>query len=100
MLLTIRSAGIIQSVLDYYLVTDTGKLVFDGSGTWLWVEQLEVSNGANGRWVIRECIRRLAEAIPQAQGAYWVRKGKTGTTIKQYTRERLVRLAMREGVRV
>ena len=83
--------GRIDGAIDYYLVNDRNEVVLNGQGRWVWVEQLMVSTGADGKAIIREFIDDIARAFPQAVGAYWYRKNKTGERVHRFTRRRLVR---------
>ena len=91
MLYVLRNAtDQIEAAIDYYLVDDLGRVTLDGSGRWVWVQQLEVSAGANGRRCIRAFIQAIARAIPHAQGAYWIRQDK-GHRVVQFSRTQLVK---------
>lgn len=59
-------------------------------GKWVWIEQLEVS-GEAGRYIIHQLIQAIAEQMPKAEGAYWVRRNKTGSRIHWFSRTKLLR---------
>ena len=91
MMYVLRDAqGHLQASIDYYLVNDQGQVTFDGTGQWVWVQQLDLDPTTNGHACIRTFIDHIAEAIPQAVGAYWFRKDKTGMTPHTFTRTQLV----------
>jgi len=91
MLYVLRNAtDQIEAAIDYYLVDDHGQVTLDGSGRWVWVQQLDVSAGASGRRCMRAFIQAIAKAIPHAQGAYWIRHDK-GNRCYQFSRTQLVK---------
>ena len=83
----------IAAAIDYYLVNDEGQIVFDGQGSHIWVEQIEVSAGVDGRACIAEFIQRITQAIPQAVDGYWYRKVRSDTHVYRFSRQRLLRRA-------
>jgi len=99
MLTTIRSnSGIILASCEWWLSNDLGQQDWK-QGRWVWVEQLELSEGVHSVNIVKQLIQRIAKialwANPQAIGAYWVRRDKTEPTkLHHFTKKQLL-----EGVR-
>ena len=80
MLTTIRSnSGIILASCEWWLANDLGQQDWK-QGRWVWVEQLELSEGVHSVNAISQLIDKIAgialENNPQAIGAYWIRRDK------------------------
>lgn len=56
----------------------------------VWVNQLETNSGIHPS-VIRQLCSAIADAAPQAKGAYWERRDKTGHQLHAFRRDQLVK---------
>lgn len=87
-MLTLRDAqGQLEACCEFWRVNPDGTR--NEHGVYVWVHQIEVSEGVNLARVFYEIIRRIARSCPDAQGAYWQR-AKTDEKPHFYTRTRLL----------
>ena len=95
MLTTLRCPdGIILASCEWWLVNELGLQDWK-TGAYVWVEQIELSQGVKSRQVIQGMIQVIAQLVPQAKSGYWFRKDKTGTRPHEYARQRLVKEEVR-----
>ena len=96
MLTVIRDElGTLQAACDWLLVDAQGR--HDPlHGTYVWVEQLELSPNLHSAALIRQIVLQIASQVPWADAAYWVRRDHPGRIMQTYRRSQL----LREGVRV
>jgi hypothetical protein len=82
--------GNLRGCAEVQIVNDRGTL--DPNGTYLWIEQLEVSKGENGKECILDLMTRYTTYYPTLRWAYWVRRLKTGPKIHgPYSRSQIER---------
>lgn len=87
--LTLRDRqGRIDAFMVFHLVDGQGRL--DDHGHWVWIEQLETSEGTHSNHLIRQLIEEGSKCCPSAQYAYWRRRDTTGIQIHSFPRARLV----------
>ena len=90
MLTVIRdSVGHLLAALEWTPVNSQGQP--DNAGRWVWCNQLEISQGLNGRWTVQKLIEQVALQMPYALGAYWKRLDSTQDKVHWYTRSQLLR---------
>ena len=66
------------------------------TGRWVWVNQVELSQGVQSRMVWRDLIAIIALLAPSCIGAYWHRRDKTGRSLHPYTRTQLLTYVQKE----
>lgn len=94
MLTTLRTNGQIQLCCEWWLVNDLGTQDWT-HGKYVWVEQLEISKGYEGKSLITQLIEQIANTVPQAVGAYWLRRDKTGPQkLHAFRRKRLLEVTV------
>lgn len=87
--------GTLLAACDWLLVDVQGR--HDPlHGTFVWVEQLELSPNLESAELIRNVIHQIATQVPWATAAYWVRRDHPGRIMRIYRRSQL----LREGVQV
>lgn len=90
MLWTLRDeAGRLQAACEWQPVDEGGR--FNPEGRYVWIEQLEIAFGADGRTILRCLIADLAWQRPQALGAYWKRRDRSEERLHGYRRDQLTR---------
>lgn len=90
MLTTTRNAqGQLQSACDWWPVDELGR--WEPRGRWVFVNQLDISLGADSADCIRQTIAEIARLHPWAIGAYWERRDKVNSVYRSYRRNRLVK---------
>ena len=90
MLTVVRDAqGQLLVACEWWLVNDLGQQDW-GAGRYVWVEQMELTPGM-GRAALAGLIARIAALVPQAVGAYWVRRETTDQRLHAYRRNQLVK---------
>ena len=88
MLATIRDErGHLQAACDWWCVNIRGE--WDALGSWVYVNQLELSPGVNSARMIRLIIQDIASLVPWVVGAYWERADKTQEKLHSYSLSRL-----------
>jgi len=81
--------GNIDSACEWWCVDEQGT--WNPNGVYIWVNQLEVGKGIDGRHIITEVIRTIAKTCPWAKGAYWERREKDDDNrLHAFTRNRLL----------
>ena len=96
--------GRIIGVCEWWLVNQLGQQDYSSEGKWVWGEQIEFSKGCSPD-TFRRLIDQIAEVAlkinPQAIGAYWVRRDRTGMKLHNFSRHQLVRIhkLVRGGMR-
>lgn len=84
-------SGHLQLACEWWRVNQAGEQDWTATGTWVRVEQVEVSKGAPGRYWIRELIAHIAFLAPDAVGAFWERRDKRGQKrVHYFYRRRLL----------
>jgi hypothetical protein len=97
MLTVIRATnGQLEAVCEWTPVDDNG--IADVHGKWIFVHQLEMTQGVRRSEVIRAVIWQIATLMPHAMGAYWQRHDQTHERLHWYLRGQLVK--PRQEVRV
>lgn len=79
----------IQAVCDWWPVDAIGQ--WNPSGEYIWVEQLELAPGINGKQMIPRIIKDIATRTPWARFGYWERRDKVNCQPRTYTREQLLK---------
>ena len=79
----------LEALIDYYVVDENGQL--DANGQWVFVNQLELNPGVNGKKIIRQFIQQIQMLCPTANFGYWERRDKPKRNLRTYTRRQLVR---------
>lgn len=89
MLTVIRGEfGQLHAACEWWTVNEAG--LRDPHGRYVWVEQLELPT-VHPDDTVPAVIRDIAGRAPQAIGAYWVRRDKTGGQLHAFRRTRLLR---------
>ena len=97
MLTIIRDAdGRLQAACEWTPCRDDGTA--DAQGRWVFVHQLEITVGLRRHAIIRQIIEDIACLMPKAIGAYWQRHDRTHYRIHWYSRKRLLRGGMLDGI--
>lgn len=90
MLLVLRNEqGCLEAAMECQVVNAQGQL--DPKGKSVWVEQLELSQGVNGRKAMRYFIEMFAELLPWTTMAYWQRRDRCDGRIRYRSRAQLLR---------
>ena len=99
MLTVLRSPdGRLEAAVEWWLVNTLGLTDWQ-TGTHVWVEQLEVSEGVDSTYILKQIIVKIADMVPQAKSGYWYRLDRNKRP-HEYTRQQLVEYAHREEVGV
>ena len=75
--------------MNVLLVDELGQRSLDG--TYLYVEQLELSQGVKSRQVIHALIQQVAEMFPTAHWGYWERRDRPRKQLRIYSRTQLLK---------
>ena len=95
MLTVIRDEqGHLQAACEWTPVDQAGTP--SNTGTWVWVNQVELSQGLSSRMVWRDLIAVIALMAPACVGAYWHRRDKTNRWVHHYTRTQLLHMVQKE----
>ena len=87
-------SGCLEAAMEVRVVDRLGQMA--PAGTYLWIEQFEVSEGTEMKDVLARLIQQLDTLLPQIRQVYWVRRDKTGKRLHTYNRTRLVSWARKE----
>ena len=87
--------GRILAACEWFMRDTAGRI--DSNGTLVWLEQVELSQGADLRQVAAYLIAEIGMLKPEATGAYWVRRDKdNGRRPHGFTRSQLMRHILEE----
>ncbi len=94
MLLVVRDENNqIKGAIEILVVDRLGQL--DPKGQYAWIEQFELSKGANIKEVLAEIVYQASLVLHDVMYVYWRRKEKTLDKIHIYPRHRILALARR-----
>lgn len=80
--------GWMQGVLHVMLVDENGTV--DPAGTYVYVEQMELSHGVKSPQVIHALIQQVAQTFPTARWGYWERRDRPRQHLRIYSRTQLL----------
>jgi hypothetical protein len=82
--------GNIEAACEWHLVDRLGQR--DPKGQYIYVDDMQMSSGVSGVIAIRKIRRMIAQAAPNAVGAYWERWAKNGNDkLHAFKRSQLVK---------
>lgn len=88
-------SGNLIACIEWQLVNEQGHL--DPSGSYVWVEQLEVNRHCGTKRIITQFIEQIAELVPTAQWGYWLRRKNPQRKSRLYSRGQLLTFARRDA---
>ena|SRR3990167_8353292 len=95
MLLTKRNnVGQIECCIEVQPVNCAGT--FDINGSYLWIEQFDLSKGCSFKLCLSHMIGILDVLMPKIEFIYWKRLDKTGSRLHAYSRQRCLELLDKE----